>query len=401
MATRPVVVVGAAERWSQGLSNEVLSFPLSRTASDSSPVFAIDPARPWTIVLARGSCADGFDTVDLNQDGAVLLRRKKWGPIKNDVVGFAWEEASLTLPHEAILTILDALSETQLLGLKNAYYAAVHDGTQWVIQIEQETNEKSVYCDNHFPNAIVRFAGSLDAVLDRNGVGTVKWRQLPDEPGITQLIQALASSNKEPYRDYRDIDIPPDYDRRAQVKVLDAWIALLRKGIDAFPQLVANADDLRYCCSAHGANGDVNISVGGACHHIIVNQVAIFHDVVDHPAPGAAPRHFADEGLAAWWAKNQHRTLLELQIEATKQALKELKNPSEIERQLRESPIVNDRQQKNITRLETLLERLKASKHAIQPRTVEGYDCQSMIGLPEDTRNHHPFKNANEPTNKP
>ena len=90
-----------------------------------------------------------------------------------------------------------------------------------------------------------------------------------------------------------------------------------------------------------------------------------------------------------------------MQIEETEHALTELKHPSEYERELREAPIVNARQQKNIARLEILLERLIPSRDAIKPQTVEGNCWQSMIGLPgEDTGEHHPFKSVNESANK-
>jgi hypothetical protein len=71
MTKLPAVVVHSGKRWSQGLSKEVISYPLSWTLSDTNPAFAVDPSKVWTIVLARGSRPGVLDTVDVSHDGIV------------------------------------------------------------------------------------------------------------------------------------------------------------------------------------------------------------------------------------------------------------------------------------------------------------------------------------------
>ena len=251
----------------------------------------------------------------------------------------------------------------------------------------------------------VRFGGEDDAV--REQVFETDSRQLTKEEGdrlrrVKELIEALASPNLRPVQSYREIDISSSYDRTAQLKVLEAWAALLKEDTDAFPQLVSHTNDERYCCTVRGPNGDVNLSVGIVCRNIINNRIAIYNDVLDHAAPGAAPRSFTDNKLAEWLAKNRHRTLLDMQIGAAEHALTELKNPSEYERELRQSPITNDRQMKNIGRLEVLLKRLKTSNDAVQPKTIEGGGSR-MMGIPDsDTgwSESHRFDAEKQPAKK-
>ncbi|MGA2068006.1 MAG: hypothetical protein ABSG86_23755 [Thermoguttaceae bacterium] len=178
----PVIVVQASQRWSAGLSHELQSFPLSKTVPSTDPPFVIDAAKPWKIELGRGSGRDGLDTAALTHDGTVLLYRLTRKPTSG-ARGASWETAEMALPHEAVSSILAAAAENRLLKLERAYHADVRDGTQWVLRISQGTNEKSVYFDNHFPGAIVRFADLLDAVLARNGVGTVRWEPVPAGQG--------------------------------------------------------------------------------------------------------------------------------------------------------------------------------------------------------------------------
>jgi hypothetical protein len=203
---------------------------------------------------------------------------------------------------------------------------------------------------------------------------------------LKELIAALASPNRQPNSTGDDeVRIPFTYGRRTQQKVLDAWSALLKEGIDAFPLLVASVSDHRYSCTVRGGNGDINATVGEVCHMILRNHIEVYWDVIDYPWPGAEPRPYVPwERLPKWWQKRQRRTLRELQIEAAEYAIQALKNPSDHEVRLRnERPDVKTRQAANIQKVEGLLKRLRASDRPVEPRSIEG-SWKRMIGLPGD-----------------
>lgn len=101
-------------------------------------------------------------------------------------------------------------------------------------------------------------------------------------------------------------------------RVQRAMEQLEAMGLSAFPALVAGSKDTRYSFSRTEACW-VNYDVGYACYEIIARQVEGY--------PGTAPEGFKGqpeyishvwqgEGLKAWWARNSHKSLEELQVEA-------------------------------------------------------------------------------------
>jgi hypothetical protein len=146
-----------------------------RVEKDDRPTFHIDPAQPFRLELGRGSGWHGLDTIRLSQDGSAVLHRLKQGP-KEDV----WETATLRLEPGALAEVLKAVEANDLTGLHRAYHEpGVHDGTQWVLWIEQGGREKSVYFNNRLPRPIIRFAEQLDDILARSGVDRVTWQPVP------------------------------------------------------------------------------------------------------------------------------------------------------------------------------------------------------------------------------
>ena len=90
----------------------------------------------------------------------------------------------MVLPHESVLQILAAVTDTRVLGLKKEYHANVADGTQWVFWATQGATEKSAYFNNHFPSAIVRFADALMTFWLKNGVFSVKWHPASEAEAV-------------------------------------------------------------------------------------------------------------------------------------------------------------------------------------------------------------------------
>lgn len=115
---------------------------------------------------------DGLDTVVIDQDGSLVLHRRKW---ETDS-GAGWETASAQLPRESVAGIRKAIEANDLLGLAKAYHADVFDGTQWVLWIRQGSHEKAVYFNNHFPDSILRFADRLDEIVARSAGPNLRWQ---------------------------------------------------------------------------------------------------------------------------------------------------------------------------------------------------------------------------------
>jgi hypothetical protein len=135
----------------------------------------LDPGMPYLIELGRGSGLDGLDTIAIRQDGTATLQRMR----REDSGQF--ERATIQLAPSALADVLRALDESGVLGLYREYHEpGVCDGTQWVLWVRQGQDETSVYCDNHFPKPMVRFAAALDRILDESGLERAEWRRVPD-----------------------------------------------------------------------------------------------------------------------------------------------------------------------------------------------------------------------------
>jgi hypothetical protein len=179
-------------RWPQDY--EPFTFPpwewnhqVQQVVPDERPAFRIDTAQPWSIEFGRGSGMYGLETVKIDSTGRVVLHRPglRRGPSGDCTL--VWETATVRLPPEVVAEVLAAVEENHLLNLHRVYSASaadggvvVVDGNQWVLWIRQGGREKTVYCDNHFPDPIVRFAERLDAILSASTRGKLRWRPVPD-----------------------------------------------------------------------------------------------------------------------------------------------------------------------------------------------------------------------------
>jgi hypothetical protein len=144
--------------------------PLASVVKDDRPVFRLDPGQPWRIEFGRGSGMQGLDTAKLDQDGRLVLHRQKWN---------GWQTATALLPPDVVAKVLEAVEANRLLELDKEYRANVNDGEQWVLWVQQGDREKAVYFDNHFPDAIVRFAEQFDAIVSGSVGPDLRWRAVP------------------------------------------------------------------------------------------------------------------------------------------------------------------------------------------------------------------------------
>jgi hypothetical protein len=117
-----------------------------------------------------------LDTIKISENGTVVLHHQRYA-----AHGTAyWETATLHLSSGGLQEIDAAVKESGVLSLYRYYDGGVADGTQWVFWIQQGDREKSIYCNNSFPSAMVSFAETLDNILERNGLAAVVWQRVPD-----------------------------------------------------------------------------------------------------------------------------------------------------------------------------------------------------------------------------
>lgn len=156
-----------------GFFGDPMSYPVSKVVKDERPPFRLDLDQPWSITFGRGSGWHGLDTIQLDQEGQAAFHRQ------SDVFLTSWETATAQLPPDAVTKVLESVESNRLLGLDRAFHADVHDGTQWVLWVQQGDREKSVYFDNHFPRPIVQFAAQLDVIVARSVGPSLRWRAVP------------------------------------------------------------------------------------------------------------------------------------------------------------------------------------------------------------------------------
>jgi hypothetical protein len=132
----------------------------------------LEPGQDYRIELGRGSVWYGLETVKILSDGSVTLHRQC-------PTAARWETTTLRLPAASMARVLQALEQNRVLELHRHRNKRKADGTQWVLWVKQGSSEKSVYCDNCFPDEILRFAEAIDVVLAQNGLAQATWRAVP------------------------------------------------------------------------------------------------------------------------------------------------------------------------------------------------------------------------------
>lgn len=156
-----------------------MNFPASSVVKDDGPAWRIDPGKPWRMEFGRGSGWHGLDTIELDREGRVVFHRLRHN--QEDVL--SWQTATAQLPPDAVVKVLEAVESHRLLELDKEYHADVHDGTQWVLWVRQGDRQKTVYFNNHFPDAILRFAESYDEIIAGTIGPGLQWRAVPRARG--------------------------------------------------------------------------------------------------------------------------------------------------------------------------------------------------------------------------
>jgi hypothetical protein len=191
---------------------------------------------------------------------------------------------------------------------------------------------------------------------------------------IKALVEALASPNP-PAKAEKTAELPRNYNRAAQRRVIDAANALLKEGAVAFPALIAHLNDRRYSCSLNYPNGGENWTVGQMCGEIVDEQLDVYEDVINPLETGGPPRWYLQgvsrKDLRGWAKERAGRTLGQLQIEIAEHALKELKNYRTGKggewTPIEDFELVRDQDIKNVERL---VQRIKTSGKPVRRESL-------------------------------
>jgi hypothetical protein len=122
--------------------------PASRDADSVDWQNAPDFQFTW----GDGSGWHGYDSVKMSASGKVTY-------VFRDSAdrGWAWKRAEFTVDSLTVRDLRQLLKDVDYFRLKQAYHAAIEDGTQRFVKVEISGKRKGVYCTTTFP---AKFCGS-------------------------------------------------------------------------------------------------------------------------------------------------------------------------------------------------------------------------------------------------
>lgn len=188
----------------------------------------------------------------------------------------------------------------------------------------------------------------------------------PPRKQIESLIAQLASPNKPPGKiDDAADELPSDFDRPAQERVFKAWKQLYDRGIEAFPYLLKNVGDKRYCFTMDVGSTDFNLSVGSACLDIVRSYLEPFGSFAKGeggPLTRAVRPQYVNhfklsdrKSAEQWWNARKTKTMRDLQIEVLDWVIgKERENGKKYSKE-------------EITYIEDVLTKLRKSNEPLKP----------------------------------
>ncbi len=138
---------------------------------------AFEVDKPFRLEFGRGSGMYGLEMIALDEAGEMVIHRRLWEPRGGGSTWF-WERASLPVGIDVTRRVAGSIDALGLVAMEKSYHASVHDGLQWILWIVQGKGQKSVYFNNHFPEAIQDFAIALNDIV--GGLGEqLQWRRVP------------------------------------------------------------------------------------------------------------------------------------------------------------------------------------------------------------------------------
>lgn len=129
---------------------------IDRGEADTQDI-VVQPSPEFLIEYAFGDGLQGFNILRINADGTGEYNY--W-----DQASESTRQKKLTfeLSPAELEEVCGKLNESGFMSLASEYRGDVPDGTQIAITVVTENVEKEVYCDNHFPVAVVAVADYLE-----------------------------------------------------------------------------------------------------------------------------------------------------------------------------------------------------------------------------------------------
>jgi hypothetical protein len=156
------------------------SYPLYSIDMDPQREMPFDPAQPYHLKFGRGNRTDGLDTIEIDEEGRVVLYRLKEEK-DGGQTDHSWETVSLSIDAETTRRIAELIRDCGLPGMNLAYDAKVDKGSRWVFRLTQGDHQKRIDFNNYFSEAIQDFAVALDRELKQAGVEHVEWSSVSPE----------------------------------------------------------------------------------------------------------------------------------------------------------------------------------------------------------------------------
>lgn len=214
---------------------------------------------------------------------------------------------------------------------------------------------------------------------------------------VKKLIETLASKNAAPPirgpSDDAYITFPKEtYDQDLQIPVYLAIQQLVAEGEIAVDLLLSHPNDERYSFSVKTV-GPSNLSVSSVCQLLAEIPINCFKpelEYITYDQEFVYPKLGPKETFADWWAKNKHRGLAALQLEAIDANLAFFRTVDGEKARgtfLSEGrlPIdeFNECREKNKRVLEKIRAVIIAGNEAYQPKTITRLQRdRNLIGLP-------------------
>jgi len=126
-------------------------------AEENTQDVVVQPGEAFLVEYAFGNGQQGFDILRIDSDGSGEYRY--WDQADEET---RQKKLTFEVSAEDLEEICRQLNQSGFMGLAGEYHGVEPNGTQIAITVVAGEVEKEVYCDNHFPVAVVAVADYLE-----------------------------------------------------------------------------------------------------------------------------------------------------------------------------------------------------------------------------------------------